>query len=288
MKILVIGSGGMLGHVLTLYLKEKGHDVSDISKRRKCNRETILMNVLDFHSFDNFLDNNEFDFIVNCAAILSGECEKNKKDAILLNSYFPHYLEKRCINLKTRIIQVSTAGVFDGKCGGYMEDCKCDTKSFYGMTKLLGELTDGKNLTVRSDFVGPDMYSEGRGLFNWIMKSKCEINGYCMAYFNGVTSLELAEFIDLALKKNYRGVYHLYTMDINSKANFARMICEVFGKEDLSVKDCEDVCVDMTLKSSRNDIEYIQKNMETQLVELKNWMEKNKNIYEHYFDNEDR
>ena len=60
-----------------------------------------------------------------------------------------------------------------------------------------------KDLTVRSDFIGPDMSENGSGLFNWIMNSTGYINGYSKVFFNGVTSLEFAKFIEKAIINNY-------------------------------------------------------------------------------------
>lgn len=284
MKVLVIGSGGMLGHVTTLYLSELGYEITDVSHTRKCRKETVLIDVLDKITFSDFLEQNQFDVVINCAAILPKASIENKAAAIMLNSYFPHFLEQFYKNQKVKVIQVSTGGVFSGTAAPYTESAPHDTCIFYGKTKSLGEIEGENNLTIRSDFVGPDMSKKGIGLFNWIMNSQGKVNGYSRAFFNGVFSIEFAQFVDFAIKNNVTGVYNLYSANSISKSDFLRLTCEKFGKKDVFICDNDNVVINTSLNTERIDIVYKQKSFEEQMDEVYEWVMSHKQLYPHYLE----
>ena len=79
---------------------------------------------------------------------------------------------------------MSTDCVFSGRRGGYSEDDLRDGESFYDRSKALGELEDGKNITLRCSIVGPDIKPAGIGLLNWFMQQSGEVNGYTKAMWN--------------------------------------------------------------------------------------------------------
>lgn len=281
MKVLLIGSGGMLGHMTTLYFQELGYEIVDISHNRRCREATVLIDILDRRKFEDFLAKSEFDYVINCAAVLVKASLQKKAEAIMLNSWFPHYLEGIFSDTGTKLIQVSTAGVFAGNSAPYCEEDLQDTNTFYGKTKSLGELENAKNLVIRSDFIGPDMSKQGTGLFNWIMTAGKELVGYSRAIFNGVSSLEFAKFLDFAIKNNITGQYHLFAADSLSKADFIRAVSKVFHLG-ISVADADRVTIDTRLCTHRTDVNYSQKTYEQQLTELKEWVETHRSLYPHY------
>ncbi|MGO5069829.1 sugar nucleotide-binding protein [Roseburia faecis] len=282
MKILIIGSGGMLGHILTIYLKEKGYDVDNISKKFRCTDDTICFDVLDEKKMKEFLQQRKYNVVVNCVALLVKESEANKTLAVKLNSVFPHWLEDFYSNTDTRIIQVSTAGVYYGDNAPYSEESRHDAISFYGKTKSLGELDNKKDLTVRSDFWGPDMKADGSGLFNWAMKQKDKVTGFDKVYINGVTSLEFAKFVDYIIKKPLSGTINLYSIDILSKAELIRKIYGIMGRN-IVVNDNSKIRRNTSIFSDRTECRYISKSYEQQLLELSQWIENHKNLYMHYY-----
>lgn len=284
MKLLIIGSGGMLGHVLTFYLTEMGYEVIDVSRKRKCRKETILIDVLDVNSFSDFLKHNSFDMIINCAAILPKNAMKTPSLTVLVNSYFPHFLEEFYRNTDTKIIQVSTGGVFCGDNAPYYENSKHDTSNFYGKTKSLGELVDKNNLTVRSDYIGPDMSKEGNGLFNWIMQTKGNVHGYNKVFFNGVSSLEFAKFIDLAIHKNITGIYHLHSSNTISKAEFLKLVCVRFNRKGVNIIDDDVLTMNTSLVTERRDIIYVPSSLKEQIDTIYDWVNRHNELYPHYFE----
>ena len=281
MKILVLGSSGMLGHIVTLYLRQIGHNVTDISRRNKINADTILLDVLTESGLsENMLAT--FDAIINCTALLVKPSENDKCRAIMLNSWFPHKLEEKTQNTETKVIQVSTDGVFSGCNAPYIESDSTDSLTFYGKTKILGELNNTKDLTIRASFVGPDMNVGGTGLFHWFAMQKGNVNGYDSIMFNAVTSLEYVKFVAFALDENISGIYHLRASETISKSRFLHMAKETFGIEGVSINNTTDIYTDHTLSSIRTDINYNEKSYQEMFDDLKTWMYSNKNLYSHY------
>lgn len=280
MRVLIIGSGGMLGHVLTYYLSSRNHEVTDVSLSRKCRKDSVLIDVLS-NEFHNFIKNNYFDVIINCAAVLPANCSKNPINAININSVFPNCL-KTLVNPKTYLIQIGTGGVYKGDHAPYHEESEQDSTSFYGKTKSLGEISGENVLLIRSDVVGPDMSRDSRGIFNWVLTSKDSVNGYAHMSINGVTSLEYSKFIEQAINERYIGSYNLHTDGSISKANFIRTVLRVFDKKDVKVTDVYQPVQNNSLCSMRTDVKYKRKSYETQLLELKEWMIENKHLYPHY------
>jgi len=281
MKILIIGSGGMLGHVTTLFLKNIGHHVVDISKKRTINKNTLLIDVLEKDALSSELLST-FDVVINCAALLVNASEKDKPRAILMNSWFPHYLEENLLHTKTKIIQVSTDGVFFGDKAPYQENIYPDTKTFYGRTKALGEVVNTKDLTIRASFVGPDMHKEGEGLFHWFVQQKGVVKGYSKVMFNAVTNLEFANFVSYAIEKNISGLYHLRASESISKHCFLSKVKQQFRLNNVILKENDDIISDNTLANTRNEVGYICKSYNEMLSELEMWMRENKWAYPHY------
>ena len=281
MKILVIGSGGMLGHITVKYLRSRGYEVSDISKTKRIDNNTKLINVLD-QKFEEELLTSHFDIIINCAALLIQASEVYKTQAIMINTWFPHKLEEVFKDTKTRVIHVSTSGVFSGENGPYLENCMHNSKSFYGKTKSLGEIDNEKDLTIRVDVMGPNLFNDGTGLFNWFVKENGNVVGYNQTFFNGITTLEFAKFIEYTIQNPIGGIYHLGACETISKSKFLTLVKEVFTLNSITIKSENNIKTNHTLLNSRDDVKYQPKTYLYMLEELKEWMLKNASLYQHY------
>ena len=117
----------------------------------------------------------------------------NIEETIFINSVFPNVLANICNRKNTRLLQISSDCVFSGNKGMYLENSYRDAEDIYGMTKILGEINDFNNLTIRTSTIGHEFYSSN-GLLNWFLKQK-ECSGFSRAIFSGPTTLELAKII---------------------------------------------------------------------------------------------
>lgn len=281
MKVLVLGSGGMLGHITTIHLKENGYDVQDVSYPEKAFNDSYVCNVFKLEELEVILNNYDFDIIINCIALLVEASEKNKAEAVFINSYFPHWLEKKYIDSHTKIIQVSTDGVFGNGTPPYAEDDRHLNDTFYAKSKSLGELVNSKDLTVRSSYFGPDKNVSGLGLLNWFFKQKGEISGFDGVFFTGVTSLEFAQFIE-KYGFSMTGTYNLGARESISKFELLKKIKNEFNIDYLKINPNSTTTQDTSVHTKREDCKYQLKSYDDMISELHDFMNKHYDLYPHY------
>ncbi len=282
MKILIIGAGGMLGYVTFQYFQEMGYSVTGITKAKKI-EGLYQLDATDEKLLTQFLEQRHFDAIINCAALLVRASEANKCVAIKLNAWLPHFLSKYCEKREIYFVQVSTDGVFSGMKGSYEEFMPSDAESFYGRSKFLGEVYTNA-LTVRSGFWGADVNVSGTGLFHWFMKQESMVTGYSRAFFNGVSNLEFARFVNKAVQEHWTGIYHLCAANPISKYDFLCLQKEIFFKN-VDIYQDKSVFIDRTLKNTRSDIPYAQITFTQMMNGLKEWLQGRENFL-HYFKRE--
>ena len=282
-KILVLGSTGMAGHVITTFFEEtNNYDVYNFSHRKKLNEKTIIADVTELSSFMTLLDSQNYDIIINCTGVLNQFAEASKGNAILVNSYLPHFLEEKYGGTDTKIVHLSTDCVFSGKTGSYSETAFKDGDSAYDRTKALGEIQGGYNLTIRTSIIGPDMNVNGIGLFNWFMKSRGTINGYANAIWSGITTIELAKAIEKFVNENVSGIYHLVPGKAINKYELLLLLKDIFCKKDITIQKYDNPLIDKSLVNTRRDFTYTVADYPAMLVEMKDWISSHKNFYPHY------
>lgn len=283
MKFLVLGSSGMAGHMISIYLLEKGHKVYTFSRMNFPYGENILGDAIDVNFLNDTLLNLEFDVVINAIGILNEDCNKNKAYAVFINSYLPHFIDNVLKNTKKRLIHLSTDCVFSGNKGSYLEGCFKDGNSFYDKSKSLGEVYDGDSLTFRNSIIGPDMKESGIGLFNWFMKQNGLVNGYTQVYWSGVTTLTLAIAIEKASELNLTGLYHLVNNQKITKFELLKLFNKAFKKSEIQVIKNHKIKIDKSLICSRIDFDFIVPSYEQMILEQKDFMDKHKFLYKHYY-----
>jgi len=284
MKILVLGASGMAGHTISLYFKEKGHNVTTLTRSPFFIGENINMQLMveNLPELQGIVEEGNFEAIINCIGILNENAEKEKDVAVFLNSYLPHYLSKITQNTKTKILHMSTDCVFSGDEGNYQEDSFKDGTTFYDRTKALGELNDEKNLTFRNSIIGPDINENGIGLFNWFMKQNGDISGYDKAIWSGITTLTLAKAMEAALEHNLTGLYNLVNNDSINKYEMLVLFNRIFKESLINIKPESKLVIDKSLKNTREDFSFVVPSYEDMFTEMKEWMENHTNLYSHY------
>lgn len=282
-KVLVLGAGGMAGHVVTRYLKEtRKFDVTSATGRNAIENDTLLLDLTDKPALDTFLTNNHFDVVVNCVGALVQASEGRKDLAAYLNSYLPHYLEQVFSEKSTRVIHLSTDCVFSGTAGPYDEHRFPDGELFYDRSKALGELVNDKDLTFRMSIIGPDAQSTGIGLFNWFMAQQGQIRGFSSAIWNGVTTITLAQAIEAAIDQNLTGLYHLVPDVSISKFDLIRLFNDEFMDGNLSVVKDDRAMPDKTLLNTRQDFNFKIEAYPAQIHVMRNWIAEHSELYPHY------
>lgn len=282
-KILVLGSNGMAGHLITLFFKEQGYDVTAYSIKPFPYCKNIIGDALDIEGLKKILLEVDYDAVINCIGILNQVADKNPSLAVYLNSYLPHFVADTLKDKRTKLIHMSTDCVFAGNAGPYLENSLRDGRTFYDRTKALGEIEDNKNLTFRNSIIGPDMNIDGIGLFNWFMKQSRIISGYTGAIWTGVTTLTLAKAMEQAVNEDISGIYNLVNNVSISKHDLICLFNKSFRNNQIIIEPNETLQIDKSLRSIRSDFSFVVPTYEQMVSEMKEWVDSHKSFYSHYF-----
>lgn len=284
-KILILGSAGMAGHVITLYLRglKDQYQVIDVSRSENLIKPSLLVDVVNFDKLEELISSQRTDIIINCIGILNQYAENCPDQAVLLNSYLPHFLEVKTKNILCKVIHISTDCVFSGQKGKYTENELKDGKGFYAQSKALGEIMNDKDLTIRTSIIGPELKNSGIGLFNWFSEQNGTIKGYNQALWSGVTTIELAKAIVTFIEKDIKGIYHLTNNTSISKYDLLILLKNEFlnsGVTDI-IPD-ESYKIDKSLLNTRTDLNYTIPTYSKMIKEMKIWIENHYDKYPHY------
>jgi len=287
-KVLILGSAGMAGHIIKRYLLafNKTYDVYDIARSESdYRRPTFILDVTDFQSLSNIIENLQPDCIINCIGLLNKTAEENPDLAILINAYLPHFLEKITKNSQCKVIHISTDCVFSGLKGGYFESDLKDGEGFYSQSKALGEIVNNKDLTIRTSIIGPELNSSGIGLLHWFLQQKNEISGYNCAFWSGVTTLELAKFIHFVLTSNgtLDGIFHLTNNTKINKYSLLEIFKSVFKKKELIIRANGNYKIDKSLNNTRANIDYVVPSYSEMIQEMCDFMVQSGEKYQYEF-----
>lgn len=281
MKILVLGAGGMAGHVIAIYLKQRGHDVIGLVRRPVDYIPYIVGDVNDIQELSRLIRKNKYDAVINAIGILNKAVDAKLSEGIFINSYLPHVLAELTRFANTKIVHLSTDCVFSGQIGNYMEDSFKDADSFYGRTKALGEIVDEKNITLRTSIVGPDCNQNGVGLFHWFMNQRETVTGYRKAIWSGVTTIVLAKAIEAALEQNITGLYQLVNNQTINKYELLKLFNSL-RKEPINILEGDSLTVNKSLINSREDFNFNVPSYENMVDEMKAWIRQHKELYPWY------
>lgn len=283
MKFLVLGCNGMAGHQISLYLQERGHDVTGFAfEKSTLLDKSIAGDATDFQSLKEIIQTGKYDTVINCIGILNQFAEANHPLAVMLNSYLPHFVANVANEVGSQVIHMSTDCVFSGDKGGYTENDFPDGRTFYDRSKALGELNDDKNITLRNSIVGPDINKNGIGLLNWFMKQDGEINGFTGAIWTGQTTLQLAKTIEAAAKERATGLYNTVPPDPITKYDLLKLFNKYLRGNTLKINPVEGVSADKSLKRTKYNFSYEIPDYEKMVAEAAEWIFAHKNLYPHY------
>ena len=283
-RIMILGSTGMLGHMLFFYLKKnKNFKIYNLSFRKKLNSKSIICDIHNISDLKKILKRIKPEIIINSIGILPQDPKFNKINSIFINSLFPQRLKEISKELNSKIIQISTDCVFDGKRGKYSEnDIPNETKT-YGLTKILGEIKGTQHLTIRTSIIGPELKKEGKGLLHWVFNENGKIKGYNKAIWGGITTLELSKVIEYCISYNISGLYHVTNGESISKYDLLNLIKREFKLSQIEIIKDSSIIYDRSLISERSDIKYKFSSYDKMISELNLFYSINKDLYSYKF-----
>jgi dTDP-4-dehydrorhamnose reductase len=258
-NIYVLGSRGMAGSMIQAYLKQQGHQVIGLTRE-------------DFDALSDewpmkFLAFESGSILINCIGIIPQKVGNNTENLLVyeqINSKFPHKLAEYCSAGNIQLIHLSTNCVFEE--GPSVETKVPDALDIYGQTKGAGE-PKGCHV-IRTSIIGPESFGPKVSLLEWFLKQTTDVRGYSNHIWNGITTLELAKYIEDLLKHPQipKKTVHLFSTNSISKYDLLLLIAQVYRKT-ISIVDYKTpVSANTTLQSILEPL--IQKTIEQQINEL--------------------
>lgn len=275
MKIIILGSTGILARTLQLYLSNKNIDFATISRERNNNRNFNLKNFLNFKKLEKLIFKIKPTHIINCIGVTKfNNTYNNTKLTISLNSKMPIYLANYCRLNEIFLLHISTDCVFSGKKGYYLDNSIKDSKDLYGLSKNKGEVKNKFTSTIRTSFIGPELNTK-KSLLSWFLNEKKFVRGFTKAFFSGLTSLELCKIIyNYFIKRNLlkNKIINVGSRRI-SKYALLKKIRKVFRKK-IDILKYENFIIDRSLNSKkfRKLTNYKIIKWDNMLLELKKFM----------------
>ena len=135
MKILLLGSNGQLGRSVIDSFRTSKFNLFE------CNKKDL--DVTEFESTKKYISNLKPNIVINASAYtLVDNAEIDKEQAKLINDDAVKNIAEICQSIDSILFHISTDYVFDGISAiPYKENFKTNPKTFYGLTKLNGELS---------------------------------------------------------------------------------------------------------------------------------------------------
>lgn len=230
-KVLVFGSGGMLGSYLCKLLEKKGYEVE------RNDRADGGVDITVEDDVRKVVLDSKANFVVNCSAYTNVEkAEDEKEIAFKVNAHAPKYMALASKDLDIPFIHISTDYVFGENLEeGYLEDYKnFKPLNVYGESKLEGEKNiievGGKIYLFRTSWLfGPN----ATNFIDKITKYAKELPELkvvtdevgCPTYVG-----DLSESIISAIKGHIKpDIYHVSSRDTCSRYEFAKEILKMQG-----------------------------------------------------------
>lgn len=254
MKVIVLGSTGMLGSALVSTLRPD-IEVSALA------RDTVGDLTLPVMAgrIDQFLDTlgiADGDTVVNALGVVKGRIDESESESVLralsINTVFARKLASYCAMQGARVITVLTDCVYSGQTGSYSEQAKHDATDVYGKTKSLGEVSGGLSTNIRASFLGTSL-AKHRMLFDWFreLPNGSTVDGYTTHLWNGTTTFSLSRVIRSLIfeQPNLYGTFHLVPGYALSKYELLMKLRLATRREDVQVVPTEPDKVDRTLST---------------------------------------
>ena len=229
MNILITGCNGQLGNEIQLLQAQ-------YAQHTWLNTDVNELDITDKAAIERFVEANEIDGIVNCAAYTAvDKAESDPQLARKLNADAPAFLAEAVAKRGGWMVQVSTDYVFNGtKHTPYVETDEPCPNSVYGQTKLEGEQAVSKLCTNAMIVRTAWLYSEfGNNFVKTMIRLGREREQLGVIFDQVGTPTyahDLATAIMTAIDKGIKpGVYHFSNEGVTSWYDFTKSIHRLAG-----------------------------------------------------------
>lgn len=274
-KILVFGSSGMLGIEVLKELTKLNNftihatvrETQDIKLvKNYIGEKKNLIKFIKFQINKNYKKKLKktlpnYNYVINCIGIIKPYILDNEpesiKNALIVNSMFPHYL-KKFAKKQTKIFQIATDCVFDGKDGLYSEKFSHNALDVYGKSKSLGEVNSENFYNIRCSIIGDEIKGY-KSLLCWFKNQKKNVTllGFQDHLWNGITTKYFGSVIATIIKNNLKipRLFHLLPKNIVTKYELLKMFQKKFKRNDIIIKKFKSkITIDRTLRTYHKNI----------------------------------
>jgi dTDP-4-dehydrorhamnose reductase len=261
MRILVFGGSGMLGHKLVQRLGREfevwctlrsGFD--QVEKYGIVDRKRTLENVdvTDISQVRGAIEHAAPEVVINAVGLIKQvPAASDVIQVLAVNSVFPRLLGSLSAQYGFRLITFSTDCVFSGVKGSYVESDPSDAQDLYGMSKFLGEVSEGNCLTLRTSIIGRELGTH-HSIVEWFLSNRGgSVKGYVNAIYTGFPTVVIADIVADVLSKHHdlSGVYHVSSEPI-SKFDLLNLLNRHFATG-TEITPFEEYVIDRSLDSTR-------------------------------------
>ncbi|OGD48226.1 dTDP-4-dehydrorhamnose reductase [Candidatus Bathyarchaeota archaeon RBG_13_46_16b] len=232
MKVLITGGSGKLGKELVKIFPESLHPT----------RQELELKVKV--QVDNYISEKKPDVIIHTGAVTSIPfCEENRKEAYETNVAGTENLVNACIDhsAKCYFVLISTACVFRGDVGDYVETDLPYPKNYYALTKLLAEFVVKRSglkfLIIRTNFVARMKWPYPRAFVD--------------RYGTYLFASDVASAVKSVIQQKLTGIVHVRGEEKMSMFELAKITTPTIEPMTLAEYHGVPLTVDMSLSSVR-------------------------------------
>ncbi len=251
MKIVLLGSTGMLGTSLKKYLSYQDFEV--ICPNFRLNTKDRI----------SILNKHQPDIVLNTIGLTDVDfCESNPHEAYLSNvktiEDIVSWIKK---DNRSHLIHISTDHLYDSSPINYEE--KITLKNHYAFSKYFGESVAStvRSTILRTNFFGKSENNK-ESFTDWIYNSVQEnkkIKIFQDVYFSPLSISTLSSVISRVIVTQTEGIFNLGSSSGMSKAEFIIYFCNLLNKDYLNYQEINYSDLELKTPRPRNMIMSSQK-----------------------------
>lgn len=242
-RVLITGANGLVGQKLVeIFSKDRSFDLLACARQPTAYNSSASFGYLSLDltnrgGVKELVWNFSPNYIINAAAFTDVDgCEREKELSWKSNVTAVENLIAAARLVESRVVQISTDYIFDGKNGPYDETALPNPLNYYGREKLAAEnavRSSGDNwLIVRTNVVYGIAPKVKKNFAVWLaqeLKHHRRVNIVDDQYGNPTLADDLARGIYELVRWDKRGVYHVAGADFMSRYEFAQKLAASFG-----------------------------------------------------------
>jgi len=270
MKILILGSKGMLGQMAVRYFLHKNYHVETFDEKFEIGKEKIFKaKIASFYDF----------VIINCIGKIPQKTV-NKNELFYSNTVIPLSI-RTAMQENQLLIHPSTDCVYNGNTNQpYLYTDTPNSIDDYGFSKYLGDkllfTCGGNTQIIRVSIIGEDNSGTNKGLLAWFLSNPngSTLRGFTNHYWNGIATLQWCKIVEKLIQKpddSQTRIVQAGTNEIYSKYEMLQLFNKIYNKECFIEKFETLESINRTLQP-----QIVAPPLEPQLIEMKAFWETTK------------